>query len=262
MKVNKTPTPKKVESHVTWSQVAAFRMARHHLLERAPAKDLLAVVGDMAGAQAQLLSAAQTSIWARVQDLQIDHVETAMKKRALVKAACMRRTLFLVPGRDLSIFVRGTSRRAEKEVRWALGKGVPERALDAAIDAALNALDEPRTRTEIAERASRILGVQVQAYHGGGWGSKRRLAAVPVGNLTYPVVDLLHLVAARGVVCYGPPRGKRTNLRPGRCLHFTMEGYIPGTGRGHPPAPVSESLWPGDGRRLFLMDRHDPQGGP
>jgi hypothetical protein len=220
MKVNKAPTPKKVENHVTWSQVAAFRMARHHLLERAPVKDLVAVVGDMAGAQAQLLSAAQTSIWARVQDLQIAHVEAAMKKRALVKAACMRRTLFLVPGRDLSVFVRGTSRRAEKEIRWALGKGVPERALDAAIDAALNALDEPRTRTEIAERASRILGVQVQTYHGGGWGSKRRLAAVPVGHLNYPVVDLLHLVAARGVVCYGPPRGSEPTF-------VRADAYIP-----------------------------------
>jgi hypothetical protein len=28
-----------------------------------------------------------------------------------------------------------------------------------------------------------------------------------VGKLTYPVVDLLHLAAARGVICYGPSRG-------------------------------------------------------
>ena len=205
---------------MTWSQVAAFRMARHHLLERAPAKDLVAVVGDMAGAQAQLLSAAQTSIWARVQDLQIDHVEAAMKKRALVKAACMRRTLFLVPARDLAVFVRGASRRAEKEIRWALGKGVPERSLDAAIDAALNALDEPRTRTEIAERTCRTLGVRMADHHGGGWGSNRRLAAVPVGELNYPVVDLLHLVGARGVVCYGPPRGNEPTF-------VRADAYIP-----------------------------------
>ena len=206
---------------MTWEQVAAFRLARHHLRERAPVKDLVTVVGDMAGAQAQLLSAAQTSIWSRVRDLQSAHVEEAMKKRALVKAACMRRTLFLVPGRDLSVFVRGTSRRAEKEIRWALGRGVPERILDAAIDAALNALDEPRTRIEIAERASRILGVQVQAYHGGGWGSKRKLAAVPVGDLIYPVVDLLHLAAARGIVCYGSPRGNEPTF-------VRADAYIPG----------------------------------
>jgi hypothetical protein len=220
MKSSKEFSSPHLDFPVTWEQVAAFRLARHHLRERAPVKDLVTVVGDMAGAQAQLLSAAQTSIWSRVEDLQIAQVEASMKKRDVVKAACMRRTLFLVPGRDLSIFVRGTSRRAEKEIRWALGRGVPERALDAAIDAALQALDKPRTRTEIAEQASRILGVQVQAYQGGGWGSKRKLAAVPVGGLTYPVVDLLHLVAARGVVCYGPPRGNEPTF-------VRADAYIP-----------------------------------
>jgi hypothetical protein len=192
---------------VTWDQVAAFRLSRHHLLRRAPAKDLVAVTGDMAGAQAQLLSAAQTQLWSRVSDLRVAHVEEALKKRSLVKAACMRQTLFLVPSRELAIFVRGSSRRAEKEIRWTLGKGVPERVIVAAIEATLETLDEPLTRLEIAERVSRALGVQMRDFRGGGWGSNRKLAAVPVGDLAFPVVELLHLVAARGVVCYGPPRG-------------------------------------------------------
>jgi hypothetical protein len=102
--------------------------------------------------------------------------------------------------------VRGSARRAEKEIRWARGKGVPDRLLEAAIEAALGALDRPLTRPEIAERVSRALGVQMQAVHGGGWGRRSKVAAVPVGELTYPVVDLLHLAAARGVVCYGPYR--------------------------------------------------------
>lgn len=201
------PTRQHAPLSVTWDQVAAFRLARHHLMERAPTKALITVAGDMTGAQAQLLSAAQVSFWARVRDLQLTHVEKALSKRTLVKASCMRRTLFLVPSRDLAVFVRGTARRAEKEIRWALGKGVPERLVEAAIDAVLGVLDEPLTRPEIAERTSRRLGVRVQAYHGGGWGSRRELAAVPVGTLTYPVVELLHLAGARGVVCYGPYRG-------------------------------------------------------
>lgn len=200
-------TRQPVSRSVTWNQVAAFRLARHHLLARAPTKSLASVAGDMAGAQAQLLSAAQISLWSRVRELRIAHVEKAISDRLLVKASCMRRTLFLVPSRDLAVFVRGTARRAEKEIRWTLGKGVPERLVDAAIDAALGALAEPLTRPEIAERVSRTLGVQMQAVQGGGWGSQRKLAAVPVGHLTFPVVDLLHLTAARGVVCYGPPRG-------------------------------------------------------
>jgi hypothetical protein len=167
---------------------------------------LLAVVHDMAGAQAQLLPAAHISLWSRVRDLQTAHVEKALSERTLVKAACMRRTLFLVPSEHLAIFVRGSARRAEKEVRWARGKGVPECVLDAAIEAALGVLDRPLTRPEIAERVSRTLGVRMRAIPGGGWGRRSKVAAVPVGELIYPVVDLLHLAAARGVVCYGPNR--------------------------------------------------------
>ncbi len=126
----------------------------------------------------------------------------------------MRRTLYLVPARLVAVFVRGTARRAEKEVRWALGKGVPSRVVEAAIDAALGALDEPRTRAEIAERACRTLGARPRLVHGGGWGSRGKVAAVPVGPLTYPIVDLLHLAAARGVVCYAAPRdGEPTFVR-------------------------------------------------
>jgi hypothetical protein len=161
----------------------------------------------MCGAQAQLLSAAQISLWSRVRGLRIAHVEEALRERALVKASCMRRTLFLVPSRDLAVFVRGTARRAEKEIHWARGKGVPERVIDAAIEAALSVLDEPLTRPEIAERASQALGVQTRTFQGGGWGNRRKLVAVPVGELAYPVVELLHLAAAHGVVCYGPYRG-------------------------------------------------------
>jgi hypothetical protein len=203
----KVSTRQHAQFSVTWNQVAAFRLSRHHLMERAPSKALVSVVRDMAGAQAQLLSAAQISLWSRVRDLQVAHVEKAISKRTLVKASCMRCTLFLVPSKDLAIFAQGSAQRGDKEIRWALGKGVPGRTVDAAVDAALGALDQPLTRPEIAERVSRALGVRMQAIRGGGWGRQTKIAGVPVGHLTYPVVDLLHLAAARGVVCYGPNRG-------------------------------------------------------
>jgi hypothetical protein len=161
----------------------------------------------MAGAQAQLLSAAQISLWSRVRDLQMAQVEDALSERSLVKASCMRRTLFLVPAEQLAIFVRGSARRAEKEIRWTRGKGVPDRVVDAAIDAALGALNQPLTRPEIAERVSRALGVRMRAAHGAGWGNRTKVAAVRVSELTLPVVYLLQLASARGVVCYGPNRG-------------------------------------------------------
>src|SRR6202022_2012657 len=146
----------------------------------------------------------QRSLLPRVRDLQIAQVAQALSERVLGKASCMRRTLFLLPSEDLAIFVRGSARRAEKGIRWALGKGVPDRVVEATIDAVLGALDHPLTRQEIAERVSQSLGVRMRAIHGGGWGSRTKVAAVPVDDLTFPVVDLLHLAAARGVFCSGP----------------------------------------------------------
>ena len=201
-------TNQPVEYSVTWNQIAAFRLARHHLLERAPANALASVVGDIVGAQAQLLSAAQLSLWSRVRDLQVAKIEKALSERILVKAACMRQTQFLVPSEQLAVLVRGSARRAEKLIRWTRGKGVPDRVIDAAIDAAFGVLDQPRTRSEIAEQVSHALGVQVQTIHGGvGWGSRRKVAAVPVGDINFPVVYLLQLVSARCVFCSGPNRG-------------------------------------------------------
>ena len=183
----------------------------------------------------------------------------------------MRRTLFLVPSKDLATFVRGSARRAEKEVRWARGKGVPDRIVDAAINAALGALDQPLTRSEIAERVSRTLGVPMQSIHGGGWGSQRKLAAVPVGELIYPVVDLLHLAAARGVVCYGPNRDNEpTFVRADAWIpHWQdlpveqAEGnllrmYL----RGYGPATIADfASWTGisltDAREIWVREQSD-----
>ncbi len=256
---------------VTWNQVAAFRLSRHHLAERAPTKALGSVVHDMAGAQAQLLSAAQISLWSRVRDLQITHIEQALSDRSLVKASCMRCTLFLVPSKELAIFAQGSARRGEKEIRWARGKGVPDRVLDAAIDGALAALDQPLTRPEIAERVSRTLGVQMQATQGGGWGRRSKIAAVPVGELTYPVVDLLHLAAARGVVCYGPNRGNEPTFvradawipqwqnmpreqAEGILMHMYLRSYGPATARDF-------AMWSGmsltEAREIWGRERAD-----
>ncbi len=200
-------TAKRAPERVTWNQVAAFRLSRHHLSERAPARALIPVVRAMAGAHAQVVSAAQISLWARVHDLRVDDVQAALRVRVLVKAWCMRRTLHLLPSEDLGIFVRGSARRAERAVRWVRGKGITDRVLGKVIDAALRALDRPLTGRELVDRVSRSLGTPMRTIRGGGWGSRTKIPGVAVGGLTLPVRDLLHLVGARGVVCSGPGRG-------------------------------------------------------
>lgn len=256
---------------LTWNQVTAFRLTRHHLLQRAPADALTSVARDMTGAQAQLLSAAQISLSSRVRDLRLTDVEDALRQRTLVKAACMRRTLFLVPSEDLAIFVRGSARRAEKEIRWAQGKGVPDHVLDTAIDAVLGALDRPLTRPEIAKRVCRVLGVQKQDRRGGGWGSRKEVPAVPVGELTLPVVYLLKLVSARGVFCSGPDRdNKPTFVRAdawipqwqdvpreqaeGALLRLYLRAFAPATARDF-------SMWSGmtltEARQIWAREQAD-----
>jgi hypothetical protein len=161
----------------------------------------------MAGAQAQVLSAAQISLWARVRRLRIEDVQNAIRERTLVKAWCMRRTLHLLPAEDLGMFIRGTARRAAREIRWMRGQGVTERALDDLIGAALRALQRPIAGRDLIERVSGSLGVPVRTIRADGWGSRAKVPGVAVGRLTIPVRYLLHLVGARAAVCSGPGKG-------------------------------------------------------
>jgi hypothetical protein len=200
-------------THVSWEQVRAFRVVRHHLARRAPRQSVPTVLGDIGGAQAQLLSAAQVSIADRVRDLKPEDLDTALwEDRTLAKAWCMRRTLHLLPSKELATFVRGSARRAEKEIRWMRKHGVSESELSALLDAVLASLDESITRRELAERVSRSLELPMRWKEGGGWGSERRIPCVRLGPVTCPAYYMLHLVGARGVVCSGPNRSNEATF--------------------------------------------------
>jgi len=88
---------------LTWPQVLAFRLTRHHLAKRAPRSRLTQVVGDVCGIHAQLMSAAELAIWARVDGITRDEIQTALwHRRNLVKTWCMRGTLHLRKRRCLA----------------------------------------------------------------------------------------------------------------------------------------------------------------
>jgi len=200
---------------ITADQATAFRLRRQGLLARAPKGRLLRSLGAMNGAQAQLLSAAYVSLAARVADLTPPALDRATwERRTLVRAWCMRRTLHLLPARDLAIYARGSTRRAEKEIRWVLNQGVPAPALDRVLAAMLRLLDRPRTRNELASALRTRYGARVFARRGGGWGSARHVPWISLGAVRVPVGYLLHLASARGVYCSGPGRdGEGTFVR-------------------------------------------------
>src|SRR5260370_40778225 len=83
---------------ISWRQVAAFRLSQHHLSKRQPSASMASVLADIGGAQSQVLSAAQISIWARVRGARIRQVNSAIwKGHTLGRAWAMRRTTVLLP---------------------------------------------------------------------------------------------------------------------------------------------------------------------
>ena len=70
-------------AELTWPQVHAFRLQRHHLATRAPAKDLVKVAGDIGGAQAQVMSAAELQLGVRSQSSVEDVRKALWKKKTL-----------------------------------------------------------------------------------------------------------------------------------------------------------------------------------
>lgn len=209
----------RVMVEVSPAKAAAFRLSKHHLSERAPPSSLASVAGDIGGAQAQVLSAAQLSIWARVRGVTIQDLDAAIwKERTLVRAWGMRRTMFLLPSDDLAVFVRGTYRRSAYNLRWALKQVSSEQALDRLLDDIIGMLGEPRTRNGIAQ-GLRSAGYRLKSKAGGGWGDSRAVPWVEVGGTFLSVGFLLHVIGARDVICSGPNVGNEsTYVRADRWL--------------------------------------------
>jgi len=191
---------------VSPERVAAFRLSRHHLVERAPASALARVAGDMAGTQAQVLSAAQMSLAARTRDISVKDVEQALwRDRTLVKTWCMRGALHLIPSKDFAVFVRG-SRRDARSTAWMVRRGFPIDAVDRLVRG---------MRTEIAERVSASLGVKVLAKSGRGWGGKSNATGFRIAGTVLSLDGIVFLACTRGLACFGPSRGaEATFVRP------------------------------------------------
>jgi len=203
---------------LTWSGVTARRMARHALAE--PATDLgpAAVAGQLCGAHAQVLSAAEFSIGRRIAGATRADVQRALwQERSLVKTFGPRGTVHLLPATDLPMWtgalaalpspvpihpegVRFTVEQAD-EVIVAIGEALAEAELT--VDELTEAL---------ADRA-------------GPWAVERTMDAF---QDKWPRWRQLTSTAAhRGVLCFGPDRSRRvTYTNP----HRWLPGFRPADG--------------------------------
>jgi len=198
---------------VSADQVAAFRLARHRLAARATPSELPAIAGSMSGVQAQVMSAARVSLWARSRGLRIGDVEAALwRDRSLAKAWCMRGTSYLVPSEDFDVFVRGCSRRANRSLEWLVRAGVSLAAIDRVTEAVGNVLDRPLTRREVVPLVAEALRARTRSWspQRGGWGSRAAVTGLEVDGHSLSIGGILYVASIRGVACVGPPRGSES----------------------------------------------------
>ena len=203
---------------MTWSGVTARRMARHALAE--PAADLTpaGVAGLLCGAHAQVLSAAELSIGRRIAGATRADVRRALwDERTLVKTFGPRGTVHLLPSADLPLWTGALSALPSPGPAHPEGvRFAPEQADEviAAIGAALT--DAELTVDELTEAiASRT----------GPWAVERTMDAF---QGKWPRWRQLTSTAAhRGVLCFGPDRGRLvTHTHPRRWL----PGFRPADG--------------------------------
>jgi winged helix DNA-binding protein len=197
-----------VAAELSWAQVHAFRLERHHLLARAPKKDLVKVAGEVGGLQAQVMAAAELQLGVRV-DCRVDDVRAALwKDKKLVKTWLMRGTLHLVPAADLPIYTAAMSTRWIRNTNaWLKYLDLSESEFASLVRAIGDAMGaNPMTRDEIVQAVGQGRSDKVRDIMRSGWGG------------------VLKPVARRGLLCFGPSRGQTvTFVRPDQWLDAWRE---------------------------------------
>lgn len=226
-----------------WSEVSARRLARHHLIR--PAEDAAAteVVAAMCGAHAQVMSAAELSVALRLRGLTRAGVREALwQERSLVKTLGPRGTVHLLPTRDLPMW---TGALAEVPARGLQPDGVrlTSEQSEQVIAAIATALGEAElTVDELSEAVVELAG---------SWAGD---PVVPAFQGMWPRWrQAMHLAAFRGVLCFGPNRGRKvtyTNPRrwspgfepqePRAALAGVVKAYLHSYG---PATPKAFARW-------------------
>ncbi len=237
---------------VTWDQALSWRVGAQLLLE--PSGTGVDVARQVAGVQAQVMSAAELAVGVRTGHPP-DHVRTLLwKRRELVKTWAMRGTLHLLPADELPTWVaalRAKEQAARRGPAWERYHGVTVDQL-AAITAAVGEVlgSDPLTREE--------LGAAV----GGATGDPRLGEAVRTGFGG----TILKVAAANGDLCFGPDRGRNVTfvdprrwvrkawreLEAGEATAVVVRRFLDAFG---PATTADFARWwgvvPADGKRAF-----------
>ena len=190
---------------VRWEQVLAFRLRRQRLARRIGRDAMLQVAADLCGLHAQVMSSAELTLWARVDELRPGDVARELwDERRLVKTWAMRGTLHLLPASDVPVWQAALSSfRHYLAPSWLKNFGVTGVEVDELLAAIPLALDgRLLTRQELASEVARITGSPNLGHKlGHSWGS------------------LLKPASYRGLLCFGPSQGQNVRFtRPDQWL--------------------------------------------
>ena len=177
---------------LTWAAARERRLARSHLVTPAPKSRLVDVVRDVCGLQAQLLSAAELALSARVAGVTQESIRDALwVQKTLVRVWTVRGTIHVIPGEDLPLWMAalGTRRYWESQ-EWLEREQLTAKEALAVFDTVLGALGEKgSTRAEIADVVAARLGTRFRPKITSGWG------------------ELLAPLMYMGKMCFGPSVG-------------------------------------------------------
>ncbi len=208
--------------------------------------------------------AGQMSIWPRVKGARLRDVDSALwKDHSLVRAWGMRGTMFLLPSDEVSVFVRGSVRRAAYNLNWAIRHSGSKEDVDKLLDRVAEILEEPRTRTDLAQMLTESHGYKTKSKAAGGWGDKRKVPHVKVGAISLSMGFLLHIIRARDVICSGPNQGTEASyvradkwiknwkdVSQEKAERELLVKYL----KAHGPATINDfAIWEG----LYMKDAKD-----
>jgi len=90
---------------ISMETVNRLYLIKHHLFQKAGKNDLVKVVADVCGLQAQTPLTPYLSLWNRVENFENGLLDKALyRDKTLVKVWCMRGTLHIIPSKDLPIY--------------------------------------------------------------------------------------------------------------------------------------------------------------
>jgi hypothetical protein len=189
---------------LTWAQVRRRRLARHALLEPAPAGDLRQVVARLCGVHAQVMASAELALGLRVSGLTRSTLRDALwTDRVLVRTVGIRGTIHLFPREELGLWLGAVAASAaDRHERRRAEGGLDEAGRQALLEAMRESLDgrcltHAELGAEVVARIGPWAAEEAYPAFGGAW-PRWRLA----------VSD----AAAAGVVCFGPDTGGRVTL--------------------------------------------------